>query len=205
MQFFKKNQKRIVIFFLFAVLLVGVRLTIGKLQETIDNSPEANVRITSTGIDVENHQLLLDAAVPLKGWKKPALLLETEDTSTEISLTETKSDLFIGSFRVPLDQPNSFQLYLTDEGTVQKRLRDCDNAITLLPVHFRKYNLLTPKFEAGNLGNGVITTEVSDICLEGDEDGSCTVELRVYCNGILTKVAPATRDAESGLYCSERK
>ena len=166
MQFFKKNQKRIVIFFLFAVLLVGVRLTIGKLQETIDNSTEANVRITSTGIDVENHQLLLDAAVPLKGWKKPALLL--------------------------------------DEGTVQKRLRDCDNAITLLPVHFRKYNLLTPKFEAGNLRNGVITTEVSDICLEGDEDGSCTVELRVYCNGILTKVAPATRDADSGLYCSER-
>lgn len=204
MQFFKKNQKQIVIFFLFAVLLVGVRLTIGKLQETIDNSPEANVRITSTGIDVENHQLLLDAAVPLKGWKKPALLLETEDTSTEISLTETKSGLFIGSFRVPLDQPNNFQLYLTDEGTVQKRLRDCDNAITLLPVHFRKYNLLTPKFEAGNLRNGVITSEVSDICLEGDEDGSCTVELRVYCNGILTKVAPATRDAESGLYCSER-
>ena len=119
MQFFKKNQKRIVIFFLFAVLLVGVRLTIGKLQETIDNSPEANVRITSTGIDVENHQLLLDAAVPLKGWKKPALLLETEDTSTEISLAEAKSGLFIGSFRVPLDQPNSFQLYLTDEGTVQ--------------------------------------------------------------------------------------
>lgn len=31
MQFFKKNQKQIVIFFLFAVLLVGVRLTIGKL------------------------------------------------------------------------------------------------------------------------------------------------------------------------------
>lgn len=27
---------------------------------------------------------------------------------------------------------------------------------------------------------------------------------RFYCNGILTKVAPATRDAESGLYCSER-
>ena len=53
MQFFKKNQKRIVIFFLFAVLLVGVRLTIGKLQETIDNSPEANVRITSTGISME--------------------------------------------------------------------------------------------------------------------------------------------------------
>ena len=77
MQFFKKNQKQIVIFFLFAVLLVGVRLTIGKLQETIDNSPEANVRITSTGIDVENHQLLLDAAVPLKGWKKPALLPES--------------------------------------------------------------------------------------------------------------------------------
>ena len=82
MQFFKKNQKRIVIFFLFAVLLVGVRLTIGKLQETIDNSPEANVRITSTGIDVENHQLLLDAAVPLKGWKKPALLLKTSCCST---------------------------------------------------------------------------------------------------------------------------
>ena len=59
MQFFKKNQKRIVIFFLFAVLLVGVRLTIGKLQETIDNSPEANVRITSTGIDVENRPSLL--------------------------------------------------------------------------------------------------------------------------------------------------
>ena len=82
MQFFKKNQKRIVIFFLFAVLLVCVRLTIGKLQETIDNSPEANVRITSTGIDVENHQLLLDAAVPLKGWKKPALLLKTSCCST---------------------------------------------------------------------------------------------------------------------------
>ncbi len=30
---------------------------------------------------------------------------------------------------------------------------------------------MTPKFEAGNLRNGVITSEVSDICLEGDEDG----------------------------------
>ena len=49
-----------------------------------------------------------------------------------------------------------------------------------------------------------LSSDVSDICLEGDEAGSCTVELRVYCNGILTKVAPATRDAESGLYCSER-
>ena len=49
MQFFKKNQKQIVIFFLFAVLLVGVRLTIGKLQETIDNSMEDSLRILRDG------------------------------------------------------------------------------------------------------------------------------------------------------------
>lgn len=210
MQFFNKKRKQIVILVLCAALLTaGGGLTKRFLRHLeAGDSPVVNCEVAPAGMDVETHQLLLGVTVTLKEWQTPGLLAEAGDTSMEFPLTETTDGVFHGTVAVPLDPLNGLRLYLTEEtaenSSTREPLGNWANVTMLLPVWLQKYQLTNPRFEAGELRNGVVTTQAEDIHLEGGEDGSCAVELRVYRNGTLTEAAPGTWDADSGLYYTER-
>lgn len=210
MQFFQEKRKQIVILVLCAALLTaGGGLTKRFLRHLEGgDSPVVDCEVAPAGMDVETHQLLLGVTVTLKEWQTPGLLVEAGDTSMEFPLTETADGVFSGSVAVPLDPLNGLRLYLTEEtaenASTREPLGSWANATMLLPVRLQKYQLTNPRFEAGELRNGVVTTQAEDIHLEGGEDGSCAVELRVYRNGTFAEAAPGTWDADSGLYHTER-
>lgn len=92
---------------------------------------------------------------------------------------------------VPPEPLDGFQLYPTEvkagQALIQEPLGNWNNVHMLLPVRLQKYLLTTPRFEAGDLWNGVLTTQAEDIHLEGAEGGNCAVKLRVYLDGALAQ------------------
>ena len=142
-------------------------------------------------MDLGTRCLLFDVTVTLNEGEVPGLLLESGEVSVEFPLTERTGGVFSGSVAVPPEPLDGFQLYPTEakagQALIQEPLGNWNNVHMLLPVRLQKYLLTTPRFEAGDLWNGVLTTQAEDIHLEGAEGGNCAVKLRVYLDGALAQ------------------
>lgn len=208
----KKTGKQIQILVVCAVVLTVVVPVGEKFLRPASGEDKIPItcEIEPAGIDYATHSLLTEVTVTLPD-KEPqsGLLLTAGEESLEFPLTETASNEFCGVLSVPLDlkPQDGFRLYLIreklGEALIQDPLRRWDNIAFLLPVRLRKYMTVVPKFQTGNLRDGVLTTRAEDIHLEGAEDGCCAVELRAYRNGILAQTAAAAWDEETGLYHTE--
>lgn len=147
--------------------------------------------LSGAGMNLGTRCLLFDVTVTLNEGEVPGLLLESGEVSVEFPLTERTGEVFSGSVAVPPEPLDGFQLYPTEvkagQALIQEPLGNWNNVHMLLPVRLQKYLLTTPRFEAGDLWNGVLTTQAEDIHLEGAEGGNCAVKLRVYLDGALAQ------------------
>ena len=147
--------------------------------------------LSGAGMDLGTRCLLFGVTVTLNEGEVPGLLLESGEVSVEFPLTERTGGVFSGSVAVPPEPLDGFQLYPTEvkagQALIQEPLGNWNNVHMLLPVRLQKYLLTTPRFEAGDLWNGVLTTQAEDIHLEGAEGGNCAVKLRVYLDGALAQ------------------
>ena len=203
-----KNDRKQLVALLLCAALLTVAVGVGKSAFRKMENQGLNCKVTSTGINVETRSLGLDITVTLReGETNRGVVAQIGDDYVGATLIETDNGVFTANLQIPLDPMRGFQLYLTDEtlnpASIQEKLQEWDYIRTLLPVHLKKSLTTTPRFKAGSLWNGTITTKAEDIQFVGAEDGSCTVELRVYRNGTLAQTAPGVWDTKSGLYNTE--
>lgn len=207
MSFFKGKRKQLAILLLCAVLLTAATALGKNFLRTLEGSdgPVVDCEVTPSGVDTTTRSLLLDITVTLQDWEKnPGVMAKIGEDDVAAPLTETADGVFTASLALPLEPINGFQLYLTKEtlghALIQEPLGRWNQITMLLPVRLQKYWLTVPRFEAKALGAGVLTTQAEEIHLEGAEDGSCAVELRVYRKGTMAQAVVGEWDAKSGLY-----